>query len=163
MIFNQVYKEHKILIDNLAKQSYPLYSPDKVIEQILEVDMQSSQNDIIFDSEELKIFSTNKEKRFTGIGEYVGENAVIKALHLAISNTELGPSVLKEAREVVVHFSIYPDITMFEIAEEMEILHVSVHADVKVFWTTTHDELLEQHYAKVMIVLTLNRQEEESL
>ncbi len=160
-IFNKVYNEHKILIDNLANTSQPLSSVDKVVEQIMEANRKNTQHDIPVEAEELKIFTLHKERSFAGIGEYVGENAAMKALHLALNNTELPPSVIKEARKAIIHFTIHPDIAMLEIAESMDIIHETVHTDAEIFWGVTHDELLKQDYVKVMIVLVLHSQDKK--
>lgn len=128
---------------------------DRIIKQILEANMQNSQNDIVLDSQELKVLSTNREKSFAGMGEYVGENVVEEALHLAISNTRLSDSEMKEVEKVIVHFTLCPDITMSEIAEGMEIVYESVHADAEIWWGTIRNERIKQYYAKVMIVLIL--------
>lgn len=138
-----------------GETSQPLSSTDRIIKQISEANIQNSQNDIVLDSQELKVLSTNREKSFAGMGEYVGQNAVEEALNLAISNTGLSVSAMKEVREVVVHFTLCPDITMSEIAEGIEIVHESVHADAEIFWGTVRNESLKQYYAKVMIVLIL--------
>ncbi len=137
----------------------PLNSTDRIIKQILEANMQNSQNDIVLDSQELKVLSTNREKSFAGMGEYVGENVVEEALHIAISNTRLSDSEMKEVEKVIVHFTLCPDITMSEIAEGMEIVYESVHADAEICWGTARNEWIKQYYTKVMIVLILKNKQ----
>ncbi len=139
--------------------SQPLSSTDRIIKQILEISIHSSKNDIVLDSQELKVLSANREKSFAGMGEYVGKNAVEEAFNLAISNTGLSVSAMEEVREVVVHFTLCPYITMSEIAEGMEIVHENVHPDAEICWGIIRNEQIKQYYAKVMIVLILRNEQ----
>ena len=89
-----------------------------------------------------------------GIGKANGDDAANKALELAIKSPLLDEISLGNAKGIMIHWTVNPDVSMFAIGDVMENIHDTLIGNPEIIFGTTTDENLAIDEIKITIVAT---------
>ena len=116
--------------------------------------LSSGEQDINLDFADLQTVMSHKGMALMGVGEYEGDNAAYEAIKAAIESPLLDNMSINGAMGVLVHFSVHPNLPIFEMSEAMEVVNERAHEDASVIFGTSTDESLSEEYVKITIVAT---------
>ena len=125
-----------------------------VIYKIFKISQSSKQEDDISIAFEdfTEVIGYGEEILF-GVGES-SDGSVSEAINLATQNASLSISSLYKVAGFLIHFTVHPNLSVFNIAEAMEIIHENARDEASVVWGTATDELLGKDDIKVAILFT---------
>jgi len=134
----------------------------KVVDDVLyqavngmsEVILKPGSDDINVDFADVKTIMQHKGIALMGIGKASGENAANTALELAIKSPLLDEISLSNAKGIMIHWTVNPDVSMFAIGDVMENIHDTLVGNPEIIFGTTTDENLAIDEIKITIVAT---------
>ena len=89
-----------------------------------------------------------------GIGKATGDDAANKALELAIKSPLLDEISLSNAKGIMIHWTVNPDVSMFAIGDVMENIHDTLVGNPEIIFGTTTNDALAIDEIKITIVAT---------
>ena len=125
--------------------------------------LSNGDNDINLDFADLQTVMSHKGMALMGVGEHTGDNAAYEAIKAAIESPLLDNLSINGAMGVLVHFSVHPEFSLFEMAEAMNVVNDSADDEADVIWGTSTDDSLADDYVKITIVATGFEKEKEAL
>ncbi|GKT32383.1 Tubulin-like protein FtsZ/CetZ, partial [Aduncisulcus paluster] len=143
----------------------------KVVDDVLyqavngmsEVILKPGSDDINVDFADVKTIMQHKGIALMGIGKASGEDAANKALELAIKSPLLDEISLSNAKGIMIHWTVNPDVSMFAIGDVMENIHDTLVGNPEIIFGTTTDDNLAIDEIKITIVATGFDSPEEEL
>lgn len=134
----------------------------KVVDDVLyqavngmsEVILKPGSDDINVDFADVKTIMQHKGVALMGIGKATGDDAAQKALELAIKSPLLDEISLSNAKGIMIHWTVNPDVSMFAIGDVMENIHDTLVGNPEIIFGTTTDENLAIDEIKITIVAT---------
>jgi cell division protein FtsZ len=155
---------------HIVEENIGMKDAFKVVDDILyqavngmsEVILKPGSDDINVDFADVKTIMQHKGIALMGIGKANGDNAANRALELAIKSPLLDEISLSNAKGIMIHWTINPDVSMFAISDVMENIHDTLIGNPEIIFGTTTDENLAIDEIKITIVATgFDAQEEE--
>ena len=119
-----------------------------------EVILKPGSDDINVDFADVKTIMQHKGIALMGIGKAKGDDAANKALDLAIKSPLLDEISLSNAKGIMIHWTVNPDVSMFAIGDVMENIHDTLIGNPEIIFGTTTDENLAIDEIKITIVAT---------
>ncbi len=116
--------------------------------------LSNGDNDINLDFADLQTVMSHKGMALMGVGEHTGDNAAYEAIKAAIESPLLDNLSINGAMGVLVHFSVHPEFSLFDMSEAMNVVNESAHDEADVIWGTSTDATLAENYVKITIVAT---------
>ncbi|MGB3752040.1 MAG: cell division protein FtsZ [Arcobacteraceae bacterium] len=143
----------------------------KVVDDVLyqavngmsEVILKPGSDDINVDFADVKTIMQHKGVALMGIGKATGDDAAQKALELAIKSPLLDEISLSNAKGIMIHWTVNPDVSMFAIGDVMENIHDTLVGNPEIIFGTTTDENLAIDEIKITIVATGFETHEDNL
>jgi len=134
----------------------------KVVDDVLyqavngmsEVILKPGSDDINVDFADVKTIMQHKGIALMGIGKANGDDAANKALELAIKSPLLDEISLSNAKGIMIHWTVNPDVSMFAIGDVMENIHDTLVGNPEIIFGTTTDDNLAIDEIKITIVAT---------
>lgn len=134
------------MVDNILFQA---------VSGMSEVILNPGNNDINVDFADIKKIMQHKGMALMGVGRAKGEDAAIRALDDAIESPLLDKMSLSNARGILIHFNVHPQVSLFSINDVMTRLYDNIESgSADVIFGTTTDETLDRDEVKITIVAT---------
>jgi len=112
------------------------------------------EDDINLDFADVKTVMSHKGTALMGTGMAKGEESAVEAMRKALNSPLLDDISIHGAMGILVHFNMYPECSLFEIGEAMNMIEDSVDEDAHVIFGTTSNERLEDGQVIVTIIAT---------
>ena len=146
------------LFDNLDK-STSLIDKFKEIDDIIRHGVQSicdignGYSFVGADFDDIKAVIGNNKFAYVGIGEAAGNNASMKALHVAI-NSPFIEVQLCEAKGIIVHFiGDAPQLNLLELNKTVMNIASYVHPEANIMWTGVLDDAMGDKLRAIVVVI----------
>jgi len=147
---------------HIVEENIGMKDAFKVVDDVLyqavngmsEVILKPGSDDINVDFADVKTIMQHKGIALMGIGKAKGEDAANKALELAIKSPLLDEISLSNAKGIMIHWTINPDVSMFAIGDVMENIHDTLVGNPEIIFGTTTDENMAIDEIKITIVAT---------
>jgi cell division protein FtsZ len=127
-----------------------------------EVILKPGSDDINVDFADVRTIMQHKGIALMGIGRAKGEDAAQKALDMAIKSPLLDEISLGDAKGIMIHWTVNPNVPMFAISDVMDNIHSTLTGNPDIIFGTTTDENLDVDEIKITIVATGFESSEES-
>jgi len=127
-----------------------------------EVILKPGSDDINVDFADVRTIMQHKGIALMGIGRAKGEDAAQKALDIAIKSPLLDEISLGDAKGIMIHWTVNPNVPMFAISDVMDNIHSTLTGNPDIIFGTTTDENLDVDEIKITIVATGFESSEES-
>ncbi|BFU76946.1 cell division protein FtsZ [Arcobacter sp. 15-2] len=156
---------------HIVEENIGMKDAFKVVDDVLyqavngmsEVILKPGSDDINVDFADVKTIMQHKGIALMGIGKASGEDAANKALELAIKSPLLDEISLSNAKGIMIHWTVNPDVSMFAIGDVMENIHDTLVGNPEIIFGTTTDDNLAIDEIKITIVATGFDSPEEEL
>ncbi|MGB5866364.1 MAG: cell division protein FtsZ [Arcobacteraceae bacterium] len=147
---------------HIVEENIGMKDAFKVVDDVLyqavngmsEVILKPGSDDINVDFADVKTIMQHKGIALMGIGKASGEDAANRALELAIKSPLLDEISLSNAKGIMIHWTVNPDVSMFAIGDVMENIHDTLIGNPEIIFGTTTDENLAIDEIKITIVAT---------
>lgn len=147
---------------NIVEENIGMKDAFKVVDDVLyqavngmsEVILKPGSDDINVDFADVKTIMQHKGIALMGIGKAKGDDAANRALELAIKSPLLDEISLSNAKGIMIHWTVNPDVSMFAIGDVMENIHDTLVGNPEIIFGTTTDENLAIDEIKITIVAT---------
>jgi len=147
---------------HIVEESIGMKDAFKVVDDVLyqavngmsEVILKPGSDDINVDFADVKTIMQHKGIALMGIGKAKGDDAANRALELAIKSPLLDEISLSNAKGIMIHWTVNPDVSMFAIGDVMENIHDTLIGNPEIIFGTTTDENLAIDEIKITIVAT---------
>jgi len=147
---------------HIVEESIGMKDAFKVVDDVLyqavngmsEVILKPGSDDINVDFADVKTIMQHKGIALMGIGKAKGDDAANRALELAIKSPLLDEISLSNAKGIMIHWTVNPDVSMFAIGDVMENIHDTLIGNPEIIFGTTTDENLSIDEIKITIVAT---------
>jgi len=147
---------------HIVEENIGMKDAFKVVDDVLyqavngmsEVILKPGSDDINVDFADVKTIMQHKGIALMGIGKAKGDNAANIALELAIKSPLLDEISLSNAKGIMIHWTVNPDVSMFAIGDVMENIHDTLIGNPEIIFGTTTDENLAVDEIKITIVAT---------
>ena len=116
--------------------------------------LKPGSDDINVDLADVKTIMQHKGIALMGIGKAKGDDAANTALELAIKSPLLDEISLSNAKGIMIHWTVNPNVSMFAIGDVMENIHDTLIGNPEIIFGTTTDENLAIDEIKITIVAT---------
>ena len=147
---------------HIVEENIGMKDAFKVVDDVLyqavngmsEVILKPGSDDINVDFADVKTIMQHKGIALMGIGKAKGDDAANRALELAIKSPLLDEISLSNAKGIMIHWTVNPDVSMFAIGDVMENIHDTLIGNPEIIFGTTTDENLAIDEIKITIVAT---------
>lgn len=147
---------------HIVEENIGMKDAFKVVDDVLyqavngmsEVILKPGSDDINVDFADVKTIMQHKGIALMGIGKAKGDDAANRALELAIKSPLLDEISLSNAKGIMIHWTVNPDVSMFAIGDVMENIHDTLVGNPEIIFGTTTDENLAIDEIKITIVAT---------
>jgi len=147
---------------HIVEENIGMKDAFKVVDDILyqavngmsEVILKPGSDDINVDFADVKTIMQHKGIALMGIGKASGENAANRALELAIKSPLLDEISLSNAKGIMIHWTINPNVSLFSIGDVMDNIHDTLVGNPEIIFGTTTDDNLAVDEIKITIVAT---------
>jgi len=147
---------------HIVEENIGMKDAFKVVDDVLyqavngmsEVILKPGSDDINVDFADVKTIMQHKGIALMGIGKAKGDDAANTALELAIKSPLLDEISLSNAKGIMIHWTVNPDVSMFAIGDVMENIHDTLIGNPEIIFGTTTDENLAIDEIKITIVAT---------
>jgi len=147
---------------HIVQENIGMKDAFKVVDDVLyqavngmsEVILKPGSDDINVDFADVKTIMQHKGVALMGIGKASGEDAANKALDLAIKSPLLDEISLSNAKGIMIHWTVNPDVSMFAIGDVMENIHDTLVGNPEIIFGTTTNDALGIDEIKITIVAT---------
>jgi cell division protein FtsZ len=147
---------------HIVEENIGMKDAFKVVDDVLyqavngmsEVILKPGSDDINVDFADVKTIMQHKGIALMGIGKAKGDDAATRALELAIKSPLLDEISLSNAKGIMIHWTVNPDVSMFAIGDVMENIHDTLIGNPEIIFGTTTDDNLSIDEIKITIVAT---------
>jgi len=147
---------------HIVQENIGMKDAFKVVDDVLyqavngmsEVILKPGSDDINVDFADVKTIMQHKGVALMGIGKATGDDAANKALELAIKSPLLDEISLSNAKGIMIHWTVNPDVSMFAIGDVMENIHDTLVGNPEIIFGTTTNDALAIDEIKITIVAT---------
>jgi len=112
------------------------------------------EDDINLDFADVKTVMSHKGTALMGTGMAKGEEGAVEAMRKALNSPLLDEISIHGAMGVLVHFNMYPDCSLYELSEAMDMIEDNVDEDAHVIFGTTSNPKFEDGQVIVTIIAT---------
>ncbi len=140
------YRESFKIVDDILSRA---------VSGMCSIVLKSSSQGINIDFADLETAMTYKGESLIGVGEADGENAAQVAVTNATQSPLLENINIKGAKGLMVHFTMHPDLPMYDIEQAMQYVNELVgEEEVYTFFGTATDESLTGGRVIVTLIAT---------
>ena len=95
------------------------------------------------------------DKIFVG-SDYNESQNLTEVIKQSIFNSSLDYNSVDKISNMLIHFTIHPDLSLMNIADAMDKIYDLIYQDANVLWGTTTKKSINKNYVEVMILFTIN-------
>ena len=128
----------------------------EIIIEMYNTAISGGDNDIKLNFDDFKgILSC--DKIFVG-SDYNESQNLTEVIKQSIFNSSLDYNSVDKISNMLIHFTIHPDLSLMNIADAMDKIYNLIHQDANVLWGTTTKKSINKNYIKVMVLFNENKQ-----
>jgi cell division protein FtsZ len=125
---------------------------NKVTNEIVNMFTIKKKQDVNIDFNDLKLILSHKKFTFVGISKCKGKNAAHNALEEAIHSYLFDDLPIKNAKGILINFSMLDDYLLYEIEKSMDIIYEIIDSDADIIFGTRTFEKMEDDEVKIVII-----------
>jgi cell division protein FtsZ len=150
--FQELNRKLYTIIDN---KTFNNKTKETIIEMFNVAILLSTDNDIKLDFDDFKAI-LDHNKIFAGASHNENQSSIVETIKQSIINSSLNYNSINKISNMLIHFTIHPDLSLMNIADAMDKIYDLIYQDANVLWGTTTKKSINKNYVEVMILFTIN-------